>query len=361
MSTSAPRLVSLDTIIDLPVWPVADLFPLLPESTGSDVRPDTITLAELADSISDNGLQQPIMLFNGFLLDGRNRRTACVLSSKVQDIPHDDYFIQVADFLGTSEEADELVLTLNVDRRDLTPGQRAFVAVGYADLYEGRHGGDRKSEDQGANFGPLIGKTSELLAQRFRVSTGYIKQARKIQKDIVDAEQAAVRAAEEATRQREAAEQAKQEAAVALEIGDQSRVVDAAARVNHAVQAVVQAEERAVDQVRAASQQKAAVKRVTEGKQSMGSLVKQSPGQSSYGDDPVKKLVLDMNNGFGKFLDAATDLLKCGDRVILANIVDKVARINATLGDIDVEDDMMSTVDVRNHWASVEERNRGDF
>lgn len=50
--------------------PAAAIFPIL---TGD-------ALAELADDIRANGLRQPIVTFEGQVLDGRNRLAACRLA-----------------------------------------------------------------------------------------------------------------------------------------------------------------------------------------------------------------------------------------------------------------------------------------
>src|SRR5688500_5338011 len=99
MRTENIREVSLEEIIDLPVHPVADIFPLLAESStdreNGKADKQTITLAELADSIIANGLQEPIVLFrdesgNILLLDGRNRRAACILG-KIETVLVEDF------------------------------------------------------------------------------------------------------------------------------------------------------------------------------------------------------------------------------------------------------------------------------
>ncbi len=63
--------------IDLPVHPSAAVFPMLP--------PDE--LAELAESIKENGLQNPIVMQRGVLIDGRNRYAACKLAMSSRPLP----------------------------------------------------------------------------------------------------------------------------------------------------------------------------------------------------------------------------------------------------------------------------------
>jgi ParB-like chromosome segregation protein Spo0J len=54
----------------LPVHPVAELFPMLPDA---DLR-------EMAASIARDGLIHPCITYRGALLDGRNRVAACRLA-----------------------------------------------------------------------------------------------------------------------------------------------------------------------------------------------------------------------------------------------------------------------------------------
>ena len=54
---------------ELKAHPAADLFPMLSEAR----------LRELADDIKANGLREPIRLFDGLILDGRNRYAVCML------------------------------------------------------------------------------------------------------------------------------------------------------------------------------------------------------------------------------------------------------------------------------------------
>lgn len=92
----------------IPVHPVADLFPMLPEDELSD----------LAEDIKANGLQQPIVIQDGTLIDGRNRLAACKLA-KVEPT-----FTEVN---GVDPVA--YVLSANLARRHMSKGQRAMAAA----------------------------------------------------------------------------------------------------------------------------------------------------------------------------------------------------------------------------------------
>jgi predicted XRE-type DNA-binding protein len=103
--------------------PIADLFPLI-EGAEFD---------ELVADIKANGLANPIMLYEGKILDGRNRYRAC-LAAGVE--PH---------CIDTFDGYDpySYVISRNLMRRHLTTQQRAAIA---AELATMRHGGDRTSK-----------------------------------------------------------------------------------------------------------------------------------------------------------------------------------------------------------------------
>lgn len=108
-------------VFELPVHPAADVFPML----------DDDELAELANDISENGLQQPVVVAKvgeeWMLIDGRNRRAACKL---VRVEPAYTVLDGVAD-IG------EHILSLNIYRRHMTKGQRAMAV---ARVYSGGSG-----------------------------------------------------------------------------------------------------------------------------------------------------------------------------------------------------------------------------
>lgn len=78
---------------------------------------DDKRLAALADDIRDNGQREPIRLFRGLILDGRNRYAACELAGvapRFEDMPQ-----------GIDPWA--YVWSLNGERRDLTADQRYLI------------------------------------------------------------------------------------------------------------------------------------------------------------------------------------------------------------------------------------------
>jgi hypothetical protein len=81
---------------------------------------NALELEALAEEIRVNGLRTPIVRYQGKILDGRNRLSACEEAS-VQP--------RFEDFTGTDAEALALVLSLNAARRDMTNAQRTITAA----------------------------------------------------------------------------------------------------------------------------------------------------------------------------------------------------------------------------------------
>ena len=101
---------------DSPVHPAANLFPMM-----SDEDIDA-----LAKSIREQGLRQPIILTeDGQLLDGRNRVAAC---SRAGVAPRHEVY--------RGDDPVAYVMALNMDRRHLTTGQKAMLALKIVPMYE---------------------------------------------------------------------------------------------------------------------------------------------------------------------------------------------------------------------------------
>ena len=98
-----------------PLHPACKIFPAL----GKD------DLQELADDIAQNGLRNPIVMFQRKLLDGRNRWEACRLA-KVQP--------RFTEFDG--DDPIGWVVSQNLVRRHLTASQRAVVAFDLLPMLE---------------------------------------------------------------------------------------------------------------------------------------------------------------------------------------------------------------------------------
>lgn len=92
-----------------PIHPVADIFPMLSE----------LELKELSDDIKENGLNDPIVIYEGTILDGRNRIRACEMACV------EPRFRQ---YEGSNPA--QFIVSTNLHRRQLTTGQKAVVAMG---------------------------------------------------------------------------------------------------------------------------------------------------------------------------------------------------------------------------------------
>ncbi|MEW6880762.1 ParB N-terminal domain-containing protein [Trueperella pyogenes] len=89
--------------------PYADKFPMLPADE----------LADLAESIAQNGLRQPIVLdVEGRILDGRNRYRACEKAGVKPEF-----------IVYEGEDLAEYVIDCNTSRRHMTTGARAMAAA----------------------------------------------------------------------------------------------------------------------------------------------------------------------------------------------------------------------------------------
>ena len=103
--------------------PIANVFPLI---EGDEFQ-------ALVEDIREHGVHEPIWLYEGKILDGRNRYRA--YQAAFPDIDEDPPFREYLD-----EKPVEFVVSLNLKRRHLNESQRAMVGAKLATL---GHGGDR--------------------------------------------------------------------------------------------------------------------------------------------------------------------------------------------------------------------------
>jgi len=95
--------------------PIANIFPLLPKEE----------ISRLADDIKSHGLRNPGRMFEGKLLDGRNRKLACDKAGVK---------FPTKEFTGSKAEALAFVWSENFCRRHLNPGQAAIAEAKRAKL-----------------------------------------------------------------------------------------------------------------------------------------------------------------------------------------------------------------------------------
>ncbi len=126
--------------------------------------------AALKVDIQKRGVKVPVWLYQGKILDGRNRWRAC----QELGIPCPTIECDGPDPLSD-------IASLNVVRRHLDESQRAMVAATIANM---KHGGDRKSkaEAQDPNLGVDRLSVPEA-AKRLNVSHGSVEAAKKVRKE----------------------------------------------------------------------------------------------------------------------------------------------------------------------------------
>jgi hypothetical protein len=122
--------------------PLANIFPMMTDEEVNDLGEDMLKHAQ----------REPIWLFEGMILDGRNRYNACLLN----DIEPRFVEFRGADALG-------FVMSLNLHRRHLDESQRAMVGAKLATMKQGRPSdkspiGDIKQADAAAMLN--VGKRS---------------------------------------------------------------------------------------------------------------------------------------------------------------------------------------------------------
>jgi hypothetical protein len=130
-------------VFQLPVHPAADVFPMLSDEE----------LNELAADIKANGLLQPLIVKDGVLVDGRNRREACQRAGITP---------QVDELNGIDPVA--YILSANINRRNLSKGQRAMAVAKLTP--EVQHGGIRIKGKKASLENELAPKNSAVSQAR---------------------------------------------------------------------------------------------------------------------------------------------------------------------------------------------------
>lgn len=148
----------------------ADLFPMYDEEA----------LEELAADIKKHGLRDPIILYDGKILDGRNRAKACEMAGIEPECVEYD-----------GDDLLEFVLSKNAHRRHLTESQRAMVASKLATLPAHRpaenksanlptYSQDAGSQDVTSQSGGL---SQAQAAKMLNVSERLVRDAVKVRKE----------------------------------------------------------------------------------------------------------------------------------------------------------------------------------
>ena len=132
-------------------------------------------LQELADDIKERGLLNPIILYQGKILDGRNRFAACKLAGVKPR------------FIKWTKKGNpvEWVISQNLFRRHLTSSQRAVVACDILPLLE-KEAKERQRQSKGRgkkvgkNLPTLNGKSTQIAARIAKTNEVYVKHVKSI-------------------------------------------------------------------------------------------------------------------------------------------------------------------------------------
>lgn len=136
-----------------------------------------VELNELAADIQGNGLRAPITLFDGKILDGRNRYKACGIA-RVEP--------RFRDFNGDGDPID-FIVSVNIKRRHLTASQKAMVVAKILDLPRG----NPKLKSAKTPTNPKSAQNAELktvhrAAEEIDVSPRTIGQAKQVLREATN-------------------------------------------------------------------------------------------------------------------------------------------------------------------------------
>lgn len=134
--------------------PLASIFPLIEGQAYQDLMND----------VMKHGVREPVWLYEGQILDGRNRfRAATAMGVKFETRAYE------------GDDAAAFVVSLNLHRRHLTESQRAVVAGKLANL----KAGDNQHKAGPANL-PDQGVSQAKAAEMLNVSERSVRAAAKV-------------------------------------------------------------------------------------------------------------------------------------------------------------------------------------
>lgn len=141
-------------MIEYGIHPICDAFPRMPGEEFVALKKD----------IRENGLIEPIWLYEGKVLDGRHRYFAC------QETGIEPRFRQYE-----GDNPIGFVASLNVNRRHLSESQRAMAAANLANMAAHR------PSDKSANL-PTSAVTQPQAAEMLQVSERSVRTAAKVKR-----------------------------------------------------------------------------------------------------------------------------------------------------------------------------------
>jgi hypothetical protein len=177
----------MNTAISDTAYPPHPLAAMFPRPTPEEQR-------ELTDHIRQHGLQEPMVLFQGKVLDGLSRQEACAHAGR------ESRYVKFTDLSPAIRAAGplEFVIGKNLVRRHYTTIQRAMIAAELIPAFE-KEALERRNANLkhvsasapaplskaqvGTNNGEIVrGKSAERAAKMLGVSTRIVESARRILK-----------------------------------------------------------------------------------------------------------------------------------------------------------------------------------
>ena len=139
-------------------------------------------LESLAEDILAHGLQNPVVLFEGKVLDGRNRVLACQLACQHEKI--EPRFVQ---WHRNGISPSRYVVSQNLTRRQLSYDQRAGLALKLRPLLakeatQRKGGRPKKGVKPSAETRSVSGKSATLAAEHFGIGTRNLEDLIKVEK-----------------------------------------------------------------------------------------------------------------------------------------------------------------------------------
>jgi ParB-like chromosome segregation protein Spo0J len=190
---------------------------------------------ELVESIKDNGLEDWITTYEGQVLDGKNRQAAC------RDAGIAPQYREWEPPDGVTTDADldaallDFVKSKNINRRHLTPKDRAMAAARIAAYRSGKGFPDAETEEFQVPHGTPKKRSPEDVLEKAATETGASRRsAFRAAKVLKDGDESVVKAVDEGVvSMNDAVEivdmppEAQKEAVEAVKSGDAKSLVEA--------------------------------------------------------------------------------------------------------------------------------------
>lgn len=138
---------------------------------------DTAEFKGLVDSIKKYGLFDPILMWQGKIVDGRHRHKAC-LEAGVE--PQYEYLVDDMPF----DKVRDRVVGENILRRHLTTGQRAMIAATLANMTVGGTGSNQYEKSNRPNS--VDSKSMGSAAKSLSVGKTAVVDAKNLKRDAPD-------------------------------------------------------------------------------------------------------------------------------------------------------------------------------